>query len=387
MTLIAPAGSTLRRRTRACLQHALPAIILLVTIAVRADTIRLRNGNAIEGIILQETNTQVVLDLGAGSTTFSRSLIAAVEHASAEENDHLRSDWKHKYYLHRQYTPPDLTSLATEATKLIARHDDALDARRLLEELPARETRLKIERNELHVQMQQTSQQLQQATPSRNNVAAYNALVSANNAQQAHWTTLADQLAACLREATSASTRISAYQDALTACRHHLDEERKKPTDSTSATNRTEFLDRLAQTLTTYEREFNSAEVAVTQSHAGSIVTAVINGETPGRFLVDTGAAHVTMTEAFARRLHLDLTTLPEVELMLADGSKTKGHAATLRVMAVGEAKAENIEAAILPGRPGEQLDGLLGMSFLRHFSVNMDGSSGKLILRQFAPK
>lgn len=378
---------SLWHRVRAFLQHALPSAILLLATAGRADTIRLRNGNAIEGIILQETNTLVVLDLGAGSTTFPRSLVASVEHATGDENDRLRSEWKQKYYLHRQYTPADLTTLATETTKLIAQHEDALQARRLLEGIPLRESRLKIERDELRMQIQQTSQQLQQNTPSRNNVAAYNALVSANNAQQAHWTTLADQLAACPHETAAATARISTYQDALAACRHQLDEERKKPADSSTAASRAEFLDRLSQTLTAYEHEFNSAEVAVTPSHAGSIVTAKINGETQGRFLVDTGAAHITMTEAFARRLHLDLATLPEVELMLADGSKTKGHAATLRVVAVGEARAENIEAAILPGRPGEQLDGLLGMSFLRHFSVNLDGSSGKLILRQFAPK
>ena len=70
----------------------------------------------------------------------------------------------------------------------------------------------------------------------------------------------------------------------------------------------------------------------------------------------------------------------------MAEGHKVKGQKVVFHSMAVGDVRAENIEAVFFPSGPGNQLDGSLGMRFLRNFSVNLDGS-GKLILRKFAPK
>lgn len=365
----------------------LVALLLATAGAVRADTIRLRNGNRIEGIVTQETDTKVVLDLGTGRTTLSRGTIAAVEHASAEDNDRLRAGWKQKYFLNQKYVPKELAELAADFTKLGALREEALDARRLLADLSTKEADGRTEQEQLRAQMVQASQQIQQASPARNNVEAYNTLVASNNALQAKWALASDALSACGKMRATAVERIAAYQETVSAFQLRFDEERKKPADGAADVERQQFLDRMAGMLASYLREFAAAEVAVTPSHDGAVVTATVNEQVQGRFVVDTGAARVTVTEAFARRLKLDPDTLPEAEFTMADGRKTKGRTVVFRVLAVGDARAENIEAAIIPGKPGEQVDGLLGMSFLKHFSVNLDGGSGKLILRQFAPK
>ena len=363
------------------------ALLAVAAGAVRADSIRLRNGNAIEGIVTQETDAQVILDLGTGRTTLSRATIAAIERATSEENDRLRAGWKQKYFLHREYLPAELTGLAAAFAKVSDLRAEALRAQQALAELSVRENDLRTEQAQLRAQLAQVSLQLQQQIPARNNVEAYNVLVASNNALQSRWALVNDDLSACQKRPDAAVGSIAAYREAVSAFRVRFDEERKKPANGAENPNRLQFFDRMAGTLAAYLREFASTEAAVTQSRDGSVVTATVNEQVQGRFVVDTGATQVTLTESFARRLNMDLATLPEAEGTLADGRKAKGRYAVLRVMAVGDARAENIEAMILPGKPGEQVDGLLGMSFLKHFSINLDGGSGKLILRQFAPK
>ena len=165
-----------------------------------------------------------------------------------------------------------------------------------------------------------------------------------------------------------------------------LQEERTKAARDTPGPEHKQFFDRLTSTLNEYLHEFAAAEIPVTPSHAGTVVTATINNQAQGHFILDTGATRVTLTEAFARKLGLTPEALPESEFSMADGHKTKGRIVVLQVVVVGDARAENVEAAILPGNPGEKMDGLLGMSFLRNFYVTLDGGSGKLILRRFAP-
>ena len=359
---------------------------VMMAVAVHADTLRLKNGNTIDGLVTQETDTQVTLGFATGSMSFPKSAIVAIERASEAENNQLQAEWKQKYFLHRKYTPPELTGLADAFARLVAQREVALNARKTLEDLPTKEECLRAEQESLRLQIVQTSNRLKQMTPSRSNVEVYNALVSESNLQQARWGALNSERTACPKEHDAAMHAIAAYQDSITAFGVRLEEERKKLVSEGSAKERKPFFDRLEGGLAGYLQEFASTEVNSTQSHGGTIVTVQVNDSAQGRFIVDTGATQVTISEEFARKLNLDPTMLPELENTLADGHKVKGRRVVFRSVAVGDARAENIEAVVFPKGPADQIDGLLGMSFLGNFSVNLDGS-GKLILRKFAPK
>ena len=354
--------------------------------AVRADSVRLRNGNTLQGIVTEDSGRQVVLDLGIASSTFSRNTVVSVERASEEENERLRVAWKRKYFLHRQYVPAGLAGFVAEFTRLGALREEALRVYRTRADLAAKEARLKAELDQLVAQLAQTSRQIAEASPA-GNVKAYNALIAENNALLAGRTVTSDELAGCRKEREAVAGRISAYQEAELAFGVLLDDERKKPATGAADADRKLFFGRLAESLAAYECEFSSAAVAVTPAREGVVVTATVNDQVRGRFVVDTGAGRVTVTEAFAKKLNLAPGASLAAEFVMADGSKVKGRIVVFRAMAVGEARVEDVEAAVFPGKPGEQVDGLLGMSFLRHFAVNLDGGSGRLILRRFAPK
>lgn len=354
--------------------------------AIRADTIHLRNGYQFDGIITEESDTQVVLELGTGRTTIPRRMIASIDRASEDVNDYIQAGSRQKYFLHRKNIPAELTGLATEFEKLGALRDGALHSRQTMDESSAKELRLKAELEQLRGQIVQVSQRIQETPEIRKNVGVYNALVTESNALQARRAMANDELAACRKEYDAAADGISAYQAAVSAFGLRFAAEQKKPANGAADAARKQFFDRLAPTVAEYAREFSSVTVPVTRLREGVVVAATVNEQVQGRFLVDTGAGRVTVSEAFARRLQLDLERLPVAEFTMADGNKSRGHVAVFHVLAVGDARVEDVEAAVLPGPPGEEFDGLLGMSFLKHFAVSLDGNSGKLILRQFAP-
>jgi aspartyl protease family protein len=94
-----------------------------------------------------------------------------------------------------------------------------------------------------------------------------------------------------------------------------------------------------------------------------------INGM-PVAFLVDTGASDVALSSAVARTLGLDFG--PEIIVMTAAGP-VRGWMTRLDRIQVGPLLLRNVRATITD-KLGEQA--LLGMSFLKNFSMIQEGDT-----------
>jgi aspartyl protease family protein len=102
------------------------------------------------------------------------------------------------------------------------------------------------------------------------------------------------------------------------------------------------------------------------------LAAGTINGQAVD-FLVDTGATDVAISNEVARRLGLEFG--PQITVMTAAGP-APAWLTRLESVSIGGLRRENVRASITPGL-GEQA--LLGMSFLRHFSIRQEG--GNLII------
>jgi clan AA aspartic protease (TIGR02281 family) len=111
------------------------------------------------------------------------------------------------------------------------------------------------------------------------------------------------------------------------------------------------------------------------------IVTTVVNDMVSGRFIVDTGATCTMLSARMAAKLGLDLAELPGTEVVLANGEKEPAIKVFLSSVSVGEARAENVEALITKDAASPDLDGLLGMSFLKYFELRVDAQKKTVIL------
>ncbi len=120
-------------------------------------------------------------------------------------------------------------------------------------------------------------------------------------------------------------------------------------------------------------------EVSIARSGTGSFILAgKVNGR-DARFLFDTGASSVVLTDATARSLGIDPATLDyTVPVSTANGRTTAARIRLDRV-AIGPITENRVEALV--GRPGALTENLLGMSFLERLA-SYEVRDDKLILR-----
>ncbi len=109
-------------------------------------------------------------------------------------------------------------------------------------------------------------------------------------------------------------------------------------------------------------------------------VNVVLNRKVQAMMVVDTGASLVLLPRTIGDRLFPSaLRSRERIPTRLADGTVRTGIPVMLRSVEIGNLKAENIQAIIMDA--GEDM-GLLGMSFLSRFHVNIDSTLNELVLR-----
>ncbi|AOZ09754.1 TIGR02281 family clan AA aspartic protease [Cupriavidus malaysiensis] len=102
------------------------------------------------------------------------------------------------------------------------------------------------------------------------------------------------------------------------------------------------------------------------------VARATVNGR-EGRFIVDTGASFVALSEDFARRAGIPLAQARRIRVQTANGpaGALLSEAATVTL---GTAQAAAVPTAVMSGGGaalGPDIDGLLGQSFLSQFEVS----------------
>lgn len=104
----------------------------------------------------------------------------------------------------------------------------------------------------------------------------------------------------------------------------------------------------------------------------------LVNG-THVRFLVDTGASDVALSEADARRLGIDLSTLRFDRIYVTANGRVPGARVVLDEVSIGSVTLRGVDASVTRGGGLEQ--SLLGMSFLGALtSMRVDGDRLTLV-------
>jgi predicted aspartyl protease len=119
---------------------------------------------------------------------------------------------------------------------------------------------------------------------------------------------------------------------------------------------------------------------------AALIVPVHLNGQGPFRFVLDTGATLTCVEQRIARQLEL-----PEARGVTGVGAGVgaAGRVQLLRLdsLRVGAARAEDLMACALDlehtGEVGLEIDGLLGLNFLRSFHKTLDFEREVLLLQR----
>lgn len=107
--------------------------------------------------------------------------------------------------------------------------------------------------------------------------------------------------------------------------------------------------------------------------------TAYVNG-TPVKFLVDTGASLVALTERDARRIGLNTDKMEQNARVRTAGGEVKAATAMIDKMEIDGVTLKNVQAVVIDNKGLEH--SLLGMSFLNRLD-GWDVTANAIVIRQ----
>lgn len=134
----------------------------------------------------------------------------------------------------------------------------------------------------------------------------------------------------------------------------------------------------------TSSTEFQKESFPVRGQRNVVLVKAEING-VRGLFVLDTGASYTSVKSGFADRAHIPLTDASEITLSTANGL-AKAKLSKADKVALGKLTAADVPVAVQDVDDksyGVGVDGLLGMSFLSRFDIQMSNGSIEVRTRQ----
>lgn len=322
-------------------------MLLLLAVLVfpaRADTIFLKNGNELEGIVQRESRAEVVLDLGFGTMSLQKSDIARIKRSSPKQRRILQQEQRRKFFDSGRWVPKTYGGLFTKYKELGAAREAAMEAKGRRDAMAHEQAGLATE------------------LPRLEGRGRYDCLLRLQE--------IGTLLPLAERDMQAYLSKYKAFEEDWAAA--------AKAETAEELT----FREQLSQALAEMSRDFEKEQIVSRREGDHLIVQAMIDGRVPATFLVDTGATLTTLSPQVAARLTPLIGTESEGVSTVADGRRTKVRTFEVATLEIGRSKQDRVRIAVMPS-PGRGLDGLLGMSFLQHFAVEMDTPGGKLFLNR----
>lgn len=335
-------------------------------------------------VIVRETPQRVLVNVGMGEVSFSRSRVAEIVRQDRTTNDALLAAWR------KQFAPPpplpdEWQALAKADRHLVALRKQAVNAYQAQARDQKRSAQLQHREKQDVPRFHRLGQELARDDATRDRarytklVEDYNQLVAGLNVNRKEQADIAMR-----QEKGRATVRNYLKTLALTSAQYR--EETEEVDRAELEEHVVTWLDTVEGHLQAFNADFSRLQVPVKREGRSLVVTARVNDRGTGTFIVDTGATLVTLSAAAAERLGVDYRSGAVMRMSLADGSEREGRGVMLRSLAVGDAREVNVPAAVMDDPPAGGVDGLLGMSFLGKFMMSLDGPEGGLVLKRFQP-
>jgi aspartyl protease family protein len=107
------------------------------------------------------------------------------------------------------------------------------------------------------------------------------------------------------------------------------------------------------------------------------IVKATLNGKTPVKLILDTGASFTMISSATAKQLDIDTNQNPRSMPFQTANGMIQAALINLDSISVAGLELKNLTAAVHDGLPDSEVAGLLGLNFLTNFRLDIDSEKG----------
>lgn len=349
----------------------------------RADRIHLRNGQVIDGLALPPEAGVLRVKVGVGEIRLPADSVLRIE---CEDPDALRRKWAEDHFDHPDIRPESCRDLATELRALDGARKEALAAAGRHE--ASRGVRSELDRELATIQAEAESVRAELARRGeagfdawkRDEVDAYNRMVARSNDLATRVHQIRTRQAALPAERAKDRQTISEYLLQVERFSEWLETERRaKARDGSPEEQR--FVALALRKVAGWQENILLAPIPHEDRNGHALVRVRINDRLDALLLLDTGASLVSLSAKTARQLELAGNPEERVKVRVADGRTLEAPIVRLASVQAGDARAEDVDAVILPDEPAPGVDGLLGASFLREFVVRYDASAGRLEL------
>jgi clan AA aspartic protease (TIGR02281 family) len=357
----------------------------LVPLPGFCDLVYLKTGKTIEGVVEKESSSSVVLNIGSGQVILNKTEINHIYKYTPEEHSVLMEQWSYKYFMLPDYIPEGFKDVIDDFKNVEHARKIAIESKKKLDQNKKLVKGLEEESAQFKKRLNEINTKISKMKP-EDNVKEYNSLIDGSNVLFSK-VQVAEYEKERLQKTTPVlNKRISEYVNDLTLFRKAFMDRYVALNKKSKELNKF-FFEGIKNKMEEMETDFTQYEIDYNRYDSGIFVEAVLNDLVKANFIVDTGASVVVISKEVADKLALS----PEIdrsafEVTLADGSKAKASPVILKSIKVGEARIENVPAAIIEKKGISEEDGLLGMSFLKNFLVRINTKENKLILEEFNP-
>jgi aspartyl protease family protein len=129
----------------------------------------------------------------------------------------------------------------------------------------------------------------------------------------------------------------------------------------------------------------SGVKVPFDRSEEVILVNGVVNGTHSARFVLDTGASSVVLSRALADKLGVAPPSLATRVHVQTAGGVVDAYPARLDALDVEGARVHDLPVLVCDTM-GQDVDGLLGISFLSRFNVGIDHNAGVVMFNRAAP-
>jgi len=348
-----------------------------------ADLVLLKNGQNIEGIVEDESSETCTVNIGSGKVILQKIAIYKIEKYSFRDQSKLRAKWKSEHFRQPEYIPQSLKSMIESFEKLEDLRSEAIKNKKNKDLAKNEIDKYEKEITELNDDLTEASQKLSIFRP-EDNMNDYNVLVKKFNSLQAKIKFRENKKDVLVKSTQILDKNIANYINELIFFSRRLEQEyvfKKHETDELY------LLENVQNAINKMKNDFTTHTVSFTGSSSNIMVNVLINDLVRANFVLDTGASLVVISRDIANKLGIGIRREESsIFITLADGRKVNANIVTIKSLRIGRIEGKDIEAAVLDYEENSDLEGLLGMSFLKQFMINIDAKNGKLIIEEFTP-
>ena len=348
-----------------------------------ADLVLLKNGQNIEGIVEDESSETCTVNIGSGKVILQKIDIYKIEKYSFRDQSKLREKWKSEHFRQPEYIPQSLKSMIESFEKLEDLRSEAIKNKKNKDLAKNEIDKYEKEITELNDDLTEASQKLSIFRP-EDNMNDYNVLVKKFNSLQAKIKFRENKKDVLVKSTQILDKNIANYINELIFFSRRLEQEyvfKKHETDELY------LLEKVQNAINKMKDDFTTHTVSFTGSSSNIMVNVLINDLVRANFVLDTGASLVVISRDIANKLGIGIRREESsIFITLADGRKVSANIVTIKSLRIGRIEGKDIEAAVLDYEENSDLEGLLGMSFLKQFMINIDAKNGKLNIEEFTP-